>query len=516
MSKAQSHRCAQCGAENPRKHRHCAQCGALLETDTQNLRADASLHPAKKVSSTAVAAGSFLAGLAILFAVSHHSPEDKPPAPYTGPDSSVYRLAKVKALWEQGAAAKQRRAYAAAASAWQDALEIEPRHPGIQDAIDKLPVAVSYLIEPPKQAQGAKLRCTLSFLNEKQRRVRLRNIVLPWRMTFLARKGQPLSLSATSDDPQYPLAASILIGASARRVGFATSLTPYLLGYAGASRCAAKADYQGDEAHGAPDASLDDEWETVQGEFPMDDTQKIQTKLNQMFGKDTQRVVSGATVINKTDILLIVVPQAWQTVSSDDQMQGARIFYEVWVKTRHPRFDKQASILLVDDQGHRLGGSSYADASRLWVRNQGFTDTPLRDLTSLAQVATQSMPSSLKQVGEQSSPAPNGGFDIPSLLGQNIDGLIAVLGQPAERVASEGIALFIQPEAQLQVTYKLSGGKITQYFLIPNWKDSYGETGDLDRLMKSGNLRADDPLYRAEPDKSADPGQYTGVIVTPY
>jgi len=46
---------------------------------------------------------------------------------------------QLDALWQQGAAAKHSGDNAAARQAWQQILQLSPAHPGIQDAINKLP-----------------------------------------------------------------------------------------------------------------------------------------------------------------------------------------------------------------------------------------------------------------------------------------------------------------------------------------------------------------------------------------
>jgi len=47
--------------------------------------------------------------------------------------------AQLKALWNQGAAAKRERNYNGARAAWNKILKLRPGHPGIQEAIEKLP-----------------------------------------------------------------------------------------------------------------------------------------------------------------------------------------------------------------------------------------------------------------------------------------------------------------------------------------------------------------------------------------
>ena len=48
---------------------------------------------------------------------------------------------QLEALWKQGAAAKRARNFAGARAAWTKILQLRPNHPGIQEAIDKLPAA---------------------------------------------------------------------------------------------------------------------------------------------------------------------------------------------------------------------------------------------------------------------------------------------------------------------------------------------------------------------------------------
>ena len=47
--------------------------------------------------------------------------------------------AQLKALWKQGADAKHQRNYNGARAAWSKMLQLRPGHPGVQEAIEKLP-----------------------------------------------------------------------------------------------------------------------------------------------------------------------------------------------------------------------------------------------------------------------------------------------------------------------------------------------------------------------------------------
>lgn len=49
------------------------------------------------------------------------------------------KQAAMKRLWDSGAAAKHRGDYATARKDWQRILELDPKHAGIQDALNKLP-----------------------------------------------------------------------------------------------------------------------------------------------------------------------------------------------------------------------------------------------------------------------------------------------------------------------------------------------------------------------------------------
>lgn len=66
-------------------------------------------------------------------------PNNTVPTVTVYPEPSPELRAQLQTLWEQGAAAKWRGDYAAARRAWSEILRLRPGHPGIQEAIDKLP-----------------------------------------------------------------------------------------------------------------------------------------------------------------------------------------------------------------------------------------------------------------------------------------------------------------------------------------------------------------------------------------
>lgn len=61
----------------------------------------------------------------------------KPAAPMAPPTPQMQ--AQLKKMWKQGAAAKHRKDYATARRMWTQMLQMRPNHPGIQEAINKLP-----------------------------------------------------------------------------------------------------------------------------------------------------------------------------------------------------------------------------------------------------------------------------------------------------------------------------------------------------------------------------------------
>lgn len=66
-------------------------------------------------------------------------PNNAVPAVTLSPQPSAELYAQLQTLWKQGAAAKWRGDYAAARRVWSEILRLRPGHPGIQEAIDKLP-----------------------------------------------------------------------------------------------------------------------------------------------------------------------------------------------------------------------------------------------------------------------------------------------------------------------------------------------------------------------------------------
>jgi len=114
-------------------------------------------------------------------------------------------------------------------------------------------------------------------------------------------------------------------------------------------------------------------------------------------------------------------------------------------------------------------------------------------------------------------------FDIPSLVGKDLNGVIAVLGTPkGQGPTTQQIALgakewdktFVKDGKELLVTYTISNRRIVDFFISAD--DPSGKTKNTTRLMELGNLKQNDPRYRVEFVKVLkDPSSFTGVKIIP-
>jgi hypothetical protein len=365
--------CVQCGTQNPPSYAFCSGCGTSLnlQTGVEENAAPGSRRRASKLStkrriSFAATAGVLILG-AYVITTKLHSPVDgdrSSPQPAMSADAidpQVQTLAKVKKLWRQGAEAKKKRHFADAAVAWKEALELKPKHPGIQQAIDKLPVEVSYSVDSAF-GQGGE-RCEISYLNERQKRVRLKNVSLPWYKKFIVPRGQPLSVTAASASRQSPSVASILIGSVA--VAIADSPKLWWLGYASKQFCSVKATYGLPSAYPPTDSGS---WYSTAG-----DPALFMEKVRDVFGEKTDLLIEGAGTIRDTDILMVTLTSNWERVSSDVRLEVAQDIYRAWNDIHTPTSGKQVYILMIGEDNQRLGGSRYPNGSQLWVINQGQT-----------------------------------------------------------------------------------------------------------------------------------------------
>lgn len=114
-------------------------------------------------------------------------------------------------------------------------------------------------------------------------------------------------------------------------------------------------------------------------------------------------------------------------------------------------------------------------------------------------------------------------FDVPALVGKNLDGVITVLGTPKgqdptalqiQQGITEWDKTFVKDGKELLVTYTISNRKIVDFFISAD--DPSGKTTNTTNLLQLGNLREGDSRYRIEFVRAIkDPNSFTGVKIIP-
>ncbi len=117
-------------------------------------------------------------------------------------------------------------------------------------------------------------------------------------------------------------------------------------------------------------------------------------------------------------------------------------------------------------------------------------------------------------------------FDVPSLIGKNIDQVRQVLGQPIDGKQIEPTAQQLEKgvtewnntwergNVSLVITYNPTTRVITDYFVDTD--DQSGVTKNKKRLLEEGNLSDNASNYRLEYVKAIkDPNSFTGVKIIP-
>ncbi len=141
--------------------------------------------------------------------------------------------------------------------------------------------------------------------------------------------------------------------------------------------------------------------------------------------------------------------------------------------------------------------------------------------------ATSSNSSKPEQVAptptKQAQQTPQSFFDVPSLVGKDLNGVTAVLGNPQGiDVTDEQIKLgtkkwdktFVKNGKELLVTYNISDGKVIDFFISTD--DPSGFAQDKKHLLELGNLQENDPKYKIEFVKALKrPTTFTGIKVIP-
>jgi hypothetical protein len=115
-------------------------------------------------------------------------------------------------------------------------------------------------------------------------------------------------------------------------------------------------------------------------------------------------------------------------------------------------------------------------------------------------------------------------FDVPSLLGKNIDEVRLVLGTPSDKERTEPTVEQIELGAdtwdntfkkdgqELLITFNPITRKVIDFFIATD--DPSGATTDKQHLLEIGNLTDNNPNYTVVPVKAIkDPSVMTGIIV---
>lgn len=116
----------------------------------------------------------------------------------------------------------------------------------------------------------------------------------------------------------------------------------------------------------------------------------------------------------------------------------------------------------------------------------------------------------------------NPSFDIPALVGKNIDQITQVLGKPDKEYVptaaqkdlgvTEGDKTYIKDGNTLLITYTVNNRKVVDFFISTT--DQSGATSDITNMLKVGNLSQSDPKYTIEPVKSLkNAGSFTGIKI---
>ena len=155
----------------------------------------------------------------------------------------------------------------------------------------------------------------------------------------------------------------------------------------------------------------------------------------------------------------------------------------------------------------------------------GLGMTPMAVATALVVLSLTLGGCSQKTGGTGARPSNQAQFDVPSLVGKNIDQVRTILGSPAngksikqpleptKQLVSLGTTewdnLFKKDGEELLVTYDVASRRVMDFFLSD-------DSPDRDRLVRVGNLNPNSTNYRIEYVQNlADPSQITGVKVIP-
>ena len=116
-------------------------------------------------------------------------------------------------------------------------------------------------------------------------------------------------------------------------------------------------------------------------------------------------------------------------------------------------------------------------------------------------------------------------FDVPSLIGKNIDEIRQVIGMPSDGEQIEPTKQqmkmsfeywdnsFEKDGKTLLITFNPQNRKVKEFFISTN--DPSGATEDYSDLLLICNVTKNSPEYRVEPVPSiSNNKQFTGIIIT--
>lgn len=116
-------------------------------------------------------------------------------------------------------------------------------------------------------------------------------------------------------------------------------------------------------------------------------------------------------------------------------------------------------------------------------------------------------------------------FDVPALMGKNIDEITKALGKPTgdDEPTAQQLALgtktwwkiYDKDNRELIVTYNPQTRAVSDFF-ISTKSDTERSQKDMDNLLAVGNVKQDIPDYSIEYVKEIkNPGKFTGIKITP-
>ncbi len=116
-------------------------------------------------------------------------------------------------------------------------------------------------------------------------------------------------------------------------------------------------------------------------------------------------------------------------------------------------------------------------------------------------------------------------FDVPALMGKNVDEITTMLGKPMsdDEPTAQQLVLgtkewsntYKKDDQELLVTYNLKSRTVIDFFISAH-SDNELSRKDMDKLLEVGSLKQGASDYSIEYVKALkDPSTYTGIKITP-